>query len=316
MDLSTILDDNTLMEKYTNDCGEAQILHEWNDLRKMLWKSQCVVHPKRFVSIIQGYAKNMKNTQFTGFAQNDASEFLIFLMDTFDKALRHHVVMNVRGTVENETDKTGKACYEMMKTMYSTKYSAIIQNFHGIQATQIIGVDGTDMGKILSVCPEPTFVLNLPLPRTSPRQVLAKSNIMDCLKHYCTGELMNGDNQWMNDVSGKKENVVRRTRFWSLPDTLIMSIGRNDSYGRKHNTLVEAPTEMLDMSRYMCGYERETYKYKLYAICNHMGGVGGGHYTANVRVNDLWYEFNDTRVNRITKDPVTTAAYLFFWRRI
>ena len=37
-------------------------------------------------------------------------------------------------------------------------------------------------------------------------------------------------------------------------------------------------------------------EYDLYAVSNHYGGLGGGHYTAYGKNNGKWYEFNDSSV--------------------
>lgn len=38
--------------------------------------------------------------------------------------------------------------------------------------------------------------------------------------------------------------------------------------------------------------------YDLFAVSNHYGGLGGGHYTATCKnyKNSLWYDFNDSNV--------------------
>lgn len=59
--------------------------------------------------------------------------------------------------------------------------------------------------------------------------------------------------------------------------------------------------------------------YDLFAVDNHFGGLGGGHYTASAR-NDLdgkWHYFDDSHVREI-RDPEevkSSAAYLLFYRR-
>lgn len=42
-------------------------------------------------------------------------------------------------------------------------------------------------------------------------------------------------------------------------------------------------------------------KYKLYGMVNHVGSLRGGHYTATILSNEdkTWYEFSDTRVNKV-----------------
>lgn len=38
--------------------------------------------------------------------------------------------------------------------------------------------------------------------------------------------------------------------------------------------------------------------YELYAVSNHYGGLGGGHYTAYGKNNGRWFEFNDSSVRQ------------------
>merc|ERR1712167_549984 len=58
--------------------------------------------------------------------------------------------------------------------------------------------------------------------------------------------------------------------------------------------------------------------YELYGISNHMGGLGGGHYTAYAKRQDgEWYEFDDSRVTKMkVSDCITDKAYVLFYRRI
>ena len=58
--------------------------------------------------------------------------------------------------------------------------------------------------------------------------------------------------------------------------------------------------------------------YDLYAVCNHTGGMSGGHYTAYCKnpVDGTWYLFDDMRVERIREQQIVTkAAYLLFYAR-
>ncbi len=41
--------------------------------------------------------------------------------------------------------------------------------------------------------------------------------------------------------------------------------------------------------------------YELYAVSNHYGGLGGGHYTAFAKNDGQWYEFDDSRVSNASK---------------
>lgn len=61
--------------------------------------------------------------------------------------------------------------------------------------------------------------------------------------------------------------------------------------------------------------------YDCYAVSNHMGGLGGGHYTAYaMNRQDQWHSFNDSscgaiRSNKPESQVVSSAAYNLFYRR-
>jgi ubiquitin C-terminal hydrolase len=79
--------------------------------------------------------------------------------------------------------------------------------------------------------------------------------------------------------------------------------------------MVDFPLENLDLSKYIIGYNKESYIYDLYGVCNHSGSVMGGHYTSFIKnANGKWYHFNDTNVLEV-KDIITAKAYCFFYRK-
>lgn len=66
---------------------------------------------------------------------------------------------------------------------------------------------------------------------------------------------------------------------------------------------------------------KENSKYKLYAVSNHMGGMGGGHYTAYAKSlsDQRWYELDDSSASSLGDDPVNTivspSAYVLYFAR-
>ena len=86
---------------------------------------------------------------------------------------------------------------------------------------------------------------------------------------------------------------------------------------RKNQCLVDFPFDNLDLSKYVIGYDPNSFKYELYGICNHSGGVMGGHYYAYVKnANNKWYTFNDASVSEISESQLKTPyAYCFFYRK-
>ena len=56
--------------------------------------------------------------------------------------------------------------------------------------------------------------------------------------------------------------------------------------------------------------------FDLYAVINHYGGLGGGHYTTYAKNNGKWYDYNDSSVKGLAEDSVVgSGAYILFYRR-
>lgn len=73
--------------------------------------------------------------------------------------------------------------------------------------------------------------------------------------------------------------------------------------------IIESPAETK---------EKKQLLYRLYAISNHYGSVGFGHYTAFAfhPKDNSWYCFDDSSVSKVTEDQiVTSAAYILFYER-
>ena len=62
---------------------------------------------------------------------------------------------------------------------------------------------------------------------------------------------------------------------------------------------------------------RENTVYDLYAVCNHSGRIGSGHYFTFARDStNQWRRYDDSSVLSMAEETVETAsAYLLFYRR-
>lgn len=300
--------DNIKRDKI-NDNNDGILMKEWDDLRKMMWQNNCTIAPVRFVKIIQKISLEKDRLDFSGFEQNDVSEFLLFVIDCFHNGLKREVDMNISGDIKNELDELALDCYKMMQNMYKKEYSEILNIFYGISINQIKEVDGD---KILSKTCEPFSVLTLSIPENKKT-----CTIFDCLDEYTKDELMSGDNAWFNDKTNKKEDVKRGIIFWNLPNILIIDLKRFNNVNRKVHTLVTTEINNIDFSNYVHGYNANDNNFDLFGTTNHSGNTHGGHYTANIRnANDKWYNFNDTNVREVEKNNlITPYTYCLFYRK-
>ena len=308
-ELNQFLDLETYKRRLKNKY-DSVLLIEWDELRKVLWKENCIVSPVKFVKTVQKLAQIKDKDIFTGYDQNDLPEFLIFVIDCFHNALSREVNMNIQGTPENDRDKIALLCFDKIKQMYSKDYSEIWNIFYGVQISQLVSVE-TD--KMMSMTPEPFFIINLPIPQNNKSPTL-----LDCFDLYVECEILDGDNCVFNETIGEKEPAKKNLMFWSLPTILVIDIKRFNSSNRKNQILVDFPLTNLNLSKYVIGYNKETYVYDLYGVCNHGGSVQGGHYTSFVKnANDKWYHYNDTSVIEQVQTEliVSPKAYCFFYRK-
>ena len=291
-------------KRFLNKIPETKLLLEWESLRELMWSENCIIKPGAFIKAVQTVASIKDKDIFTGFAQNDLTEFLNFLFDCFHESIKRPVQMNIRGKIVNNTDKLAKTCYEMKKNMYSKEYSEFLDMFFGIHVSKVTSCEGS----YESISPEPFFILSVP--------ITEKKTLEDSIDHYCIKEQLGEDNK-IEVSDGVYETAEKQIVFWSLPDILIVTIKRFNNFNRKNQSMVEFPTENLDLSKYIVGYNKNSYKYDLYGVCNHSGGVQGGHYTAFVKnANGSWYLFNDSNISKVSVDSIKTEkAYCFFYRK-
>jgi len=107
--------------------------------------------------------------------------------------------------------------------------------------------------------------------------------------------------------------------IFNSPNILIIHLKRfkNNS---KIDTLVRFPLDGLDISDFVINKKigEEKFIYDLFAVSNHFGSMGFGHYTAYAKnfFNQKWYDFDDSHVTEMNgRDIVTTSAYVLFYRK-
>ena len=305
-ELNDFLENDSYKKKLKNKYDSALLL-EWDNLRKILWKENCIVSPGKFIKTIQKVAHLKKVEMFTGYSQNDVSEFLLFMIDCFHNSLSREIKITVTGNPENETDNLAIKCFEMIKNCYSKDYSEIWNLFYAIHVSEI---SRTDNGKILSTNPEPYFMVDLPIPPDNK-----SPSLIDCFSHYVKGEIIQN---YKDETTNETVDIKKKILFWSFPTILAIDLKRFNSRFQKNQIYIAFPIDELDLSPYVIGYKKENYKYELYAVCNHSGGVMGGHYTSYVKnANGKWYHYNDTSVSEvgIQDSIISPKAYVLFYRK-
>uniref|UniRef100_A0A3Q3N9P7 ubiquitinyl hydrolase 1 n=1 Tax=Labrus bergylta TaxID=56723 RepID=A0A3Q3N9P7_9LABR len=151
----------------------------------------------------------------------------------------------------------------------------------------------------------------------------------ECFQLYTKEEQLAPDDAWKCPHCKQLQQGVVKMSLWTLPDILILHLKRFRQVGERRNkltTFVHFPLAGLDMTPHMVsrGHSRRPdpappdFLYDLYAVCNHHGGMHGGHYTAFCRnsVDAQWYSYDDSSAEPVPEAEVCTrGAYILFYQR-
>ncbi|GKV04041.1 hypothetical protein SLEP1_g16256 [Rubroshorea leprosula] len=147
-------------------------------------------------------------------------------------------------------------------------------------------------------------------------------SLSSCLDAFLMEEPLGPDDMWYCPGCKEHRQAIKKLDLWMLPEIIVFHLKRF-TYGRylknKIDTFVNFPIHNLDLSKYVKNKDGQSYVYELYAISNHYGGLGGGHYTAYAKLvdEDKWYHFDDSHVDAVSEAEIkTSAAYLLFYKRV
>ena len=150
-------------------------------------------------------------------------------------------------------------------------------------------------------------------------QVQGKKDIYDSLNTLIEGEKMQGDNCIHCPKCDKKLPAIKSQNFKTLPRIFMFVLKRfkfnyETMQKIKINDYYEFPL-ILDMNKYTDKFINnnisEDNMYKLKSIIIHTGTCESGHYYSYILDDKSkeWYEFNDTRVQKINIDMLDVEAY-------
>ncbi|KAK7378005.1 hypothetical protein VNO80_03441 [Phaseolus coccineus] len=148
-------------------------------------------------------------------------------------------------------------------------------------------------------------------------------SLYTCLEAFLREEPLVPEDMWYCPKCKERRQASKKLDLWRLPEVLVIHLKRF-SYSRsmKHKleTFVNFPVHDFDLTNYIANKNNSRRQlYELYALTNHYGSMGSGHYTAHIKLLDenRWYNFDDSHITLISEDEVNTAAaYVLFYRRV
>ena len=282
------------------------------DLCKLYWSREDigVINPKEFRKVIGEYA-----SQFAQGTQEDCHEFLTYLLDIVHEDLNRVIKKPYVEDKEYDDAHLEEDASESWKNYLLRNKSVVVDLFQGQSKSTLKCLKCG----YLSHRFEPFMYLSLPIPQGVKDSETV--TLTDCLKEYTKEEKLEGDERWHCPKCGIKVDSTKKIDIWKLPNILIVHLKRFEftpQRSRKIRALVDFPYQGLDLEHITAGVQRDKPIYDLYAVANHDGSLGGGHYYtfAKNRDDKLWYAYNDAEVFTLNTDQIVSpSAYLMFFSK-
>ncbi|XP_056157698.1 ubiquitin carboxyl-terminal hydrolase 21 [Lampris incognitus] len=295
-----------------NSKEEAKLMEAFSQVLAGLWDvngGDGVVNPRQFYSIFKEAVPH-----FSGYSQQDAQEFLRFLLD------RLHTEINRRPHVR----RTGKEPEQKYAKFRIAEEAAAMWKEHlERDDSKIVDLFSGQLRSSLhcSVCSHysTTFDvfcdLSLPIPKRSSARELT---LRECLDLFSQEEKLGEENAPMCERCNRRTESTKRLTIQRFPRVIVIHLNRftMSRWSISKSTVhVSFPLINLDLGPYGpadCG----PVLYDLYAICNHAGTVNMGHYTACCLEENGWCFYNDSSVTPVSENQLqSNQAYVLFYQR-
>ena len=149
-----------------------------------------------------------------------------------------------------------------------------------------------------------TNIERIPDPELAKRRQLRQTRkkrgitLEECLDEFGKEEILSENDAWYCPRCKEHRRASKKFELWKAPDILVMHLKRfsaNRGFRDKLDVFVDFPVEGLDLTgRVAAPDEGKSPLYDLFAVDNHYGGLGGGHYTAYAKnfLTGEWNEYN------------------------
>ncbi|XP_059370486.1 ubiquitin carboxyl-terminal hydrolase 2a isoform X1 [Carassius carassius] len=291
-----------------NSRTNTALMEEFAKLIQTMWTSSSreAVSPSEFKTQIQRYAP-----RFVGYNQQDAQEFLRFLLDGLHNEV-NRVMVRPRGNMEDFDHLPDEEKGKKMWTKYLEREdSKIVDLFVGQLKSSLTC---SDCGYCSTVF-DPFWDLSLPIAKG-----YGEVSLMDCMRLFTKEDVLDGDEKPTCYRCKARRRCTKKFTVQKFPKILVLHLKRfSEARVRtsKLSTFVNFPMKDLDL-REFASDRSSSAVYNLYAVSNHSGTTMGGHYTAyccNPK-NGEWYTYNDSRVTPMSASQVRSSdAYVLFYER-
>ncbi|XP_077452121.1 ubiquitin carboxyl-terminal hydrolase 3 [Stigmatopora argus] len=260
---------------------------------------------------------------FRGYQQQDAHEFMRYLLDHLHRELQHGHNGAAEPTSPDSPGGGTRLSAADADGHSNGTPSVVTSIFGGILRNEVnCLICGTESRKL-----DPFLDLSLDIPsrfrqkRSKDQEPGPTCTLRECLRSFTDLEELDETELYYCHKCKKRQKSTKKFWVQKLPKVLCLHLKRfhwTAFLRNKVDTYVEFPLKDLDMKGFLLEPDSllaGSYSYDLAAIVVHHGsGVGSGHYTAYGSHEGRWYHFNDSTVTLASEETLRKAkAYILFY---
>lgn len=285
-------------EKDINDeKKESIVVKEFGRLVKGYWSFDKYhqVKPLSMMKVLW-----QMNQMFHPYRQNDAQEFLMFLMDSIHVGVEHPVRIKLKNETKKLTKDVKKAINHW-KDFFGEKYSELVSIYYFQMKTIMQCENGHN-----SISFNPSSILSLDI---------SNNNLEDCLKNHFKKESV----EYKCETC--KKQCTKQEQLQYLSDYLFIQLKRfqyTENGTIKIFDNIEYP-ETLSLNEYVDpSVHMNNRTYKLDGLVLHQGGANNGHYYSYQKYDNTWYKFDDESVTKKSDDNILNDndVYVLVYKKI
>ncbi|NWQ78773.1 UBP2 hydrolase, partial [Columbina picui] len=294
------LRDYCLQNQYLRDLNNnsrmrTALMSEFAKLIQLLWTSSPneSVSPSEFKTQIQRYAP-----RFVGYNQQDAQEFLRFLLDGLHSEVNRVLVRPRASTDTLDHLPDDEKSRQMWRRYQEREDSRISDLFVGQLKSSLTC---SECG-YCSTAFDPFWDLSLPIPKKSYGEV----TLMDCLRLFTKEDVLDGDEKPTCCRCKARTRCTKKFSIQKFPKILVLHLKRfSEARIRtsKLTTFVNFQLKDLDLREFASQSCSECWHLQAVFLAPHRNPV-----------SSEWHSFNDSRVTPMSSSHVRSSdAYLLFY---
>ena len=279
------------------------ILLAYQDLIKTIWGSSGpgFVKPFDFYNKLRIAVKGTIYEEFTHRNQQDAHEFLVWLLDQMYMATQKEVEIEIRNKSTLSTMVI--SAVKGWKAAFEKQYSPLTDLVFG-------------MYRIQYKCTGCSTVHNRWETFNTLKVSIGSESINDLLINEFKQEDIDG---YDCDACKNKCLAKKNVTIWRLPKLLIITLKRFTPMGTRDNGAFNYDGKNIILDSVFSpesSEESKTREYKIFATIDHHGNHNGGHYTSQALspVWKKWHIYDDESVNEINQPQFGVYTYMLFFR--